>query len=78
MANLSLIPEAAWREAERRAAVAECERGRLPFRAAEVEFDNLLKSTLKNDSSPTSWTMSSARSVGSRPNGRARRRRFGK
>ena len=28
---------------------AECEHGRLPFRAAEVEFDNLLKSTLKND-----------------------------
>jgi hypothetical protein len=28
---------------------AEYERGQLPFRAAEVEFDNLLKSTLKND-----------------------------
>jgi hypothetical protein len=47
MADLSLIPEAAWRRAERRAAMAECEHDRLPFRTAEVEFDNLLKSTLK-------------------------------
>ena len=28
---------------------AECEHDQLPFRAAEVDFDNLLKSTLKND-----------------------------
>ena len=50
MADLSLIPEGAWREAERRAAVAECEHAWSPLRAAEGDFDNLLKPTLKNDS----------------------------
>jgi hypothetical protein len=50
MADQSLIPEAAWREAQRRAAVAECEHGRLLFPFAEVEFDLLLKAILKNDS----------------------------
>jgi hypothetical protein len=54
MADLSLIPEAACRQAQRRAAVAEYEHGRPPFRAAEVDFDNLLKSALKNDSSSPS------------------------
>ena len=49
MADLSLIPEAAWREAERRAVVAECDHCRPAFRAAEVDFDILLKSTLKSN-----------------------------
>jgi hypothetical protein len=64
MADLSLIPAAAWCDAERRAEVVRplVERERWPrhlvqaaaaawppFPSAEVEFDNLLKSTLKND-----------------------------
>jgi hypothetical protein len=67
MADLSLIPEAAWREAERRAEVVRplVERERWPrhlvqaaaavrprFPSAEVEFGILLKSTLENDIRP--------------------------
>src|SRR3954471_19367282 len=34
---------------------AECEHDRPPFRAAEVDFDNLLKSTLKDDKCPLNF-----------------------
>ena len=49
MADLSLIPKAAWHEAKCRAEMPGYERGRPALPSAEADFDILLKSTLKND-----------------------------